>query len=314
MNDARGAVWRRGREFSEILFGLQETNERRFRDAVGGLHGHYERAIYARSVRVIFMIPTSVNYRRTFAFGDRPRATRPAAPTRFSRDSPPARGIAASRFAGPRSRQQHPPAASASASSPSAAPRSRARTSAASSFAMNFSLSPRSRGSDYSALASDGNEALLTRNEQARRTRSRRARASSPERRDRTLLEIRARRANDEPVPDARLTTRPRAQPPPPTPRVTPTPPTPRDPGRRAGRRPPRPRRRRGVRLLILRGCAPEPRGRPRRGAVSLPLSRTPSTLRGCACSDEYPPPPPSPQPRRVPGAPRPCTRARRSA
>ena len=80
MNDARGAVWRRGREFSEILFGLQETNERRFRDAVGGLHGHYERAIYPRSVRVIFMIPTSVNYRRTFAFGDRPRATRPAAP------------------------------------------------------------------------------------------------------------------------------------------------------------------------------------------------------------------------------------------
>ena len=170
MNDARGnAVWRRGRDFSEIFFGLQETNERRFRDAVGGLHGHYERAIYPRSVRVILL-----NYRRTFAFGDRPRATRPAAPTRFSRDSPPARGIAASRFAGPRSRQQHPPAASASASSPSAAPRSRARTSAASSFAMNFSLSPRSRGSDYSALASDGNEALLTRNEQARRTRSRR--------------------------------------------------------------------------------------------------------------------------------------------
>ena len=201
MNDARGAVWRRGREFSEILFGLQETNERRFRDAVGGLHGHYERAIYPRSVRVIFMIPTSVNCRRTFAFGDRPRATRPAAPTRFSRDSPPARGIAASRFAGPRSRQQHPPAASASASSPSGAPRSRARTSAASPFAMNFSLSPRSRGSDYSALASDGNEALLTRNEQARRTRSRRARASSPERRDRTLLEIRARRANDDPRP-----------------------------------------------------------------------------------------------------------------
>lgn len=60
-------------------FGLQETNERRFRDAVGGLHGHYERANYPRSVRVI--LPTSeLNYRRTFAFGDRPRATRPAAP------------------------------------------------------------------------------------------------------------------------------------------------------------------------------------------------------------------------------------------
>lgn len=80
MNDARGnAVWRRGRaDFSEIFFGLQETNERRFRDAVGGLHGHYERAIYPRSARVI--LPTSVNDRRTFAFGDRPRATRPAAP------------------------------------------------------------------------------------------------------------------------------------------------------------------------------------------------------------------------------------------
>ena len=34
--------------------------------------------------------------------------------------------------------------------------------------AMNFSLSPRNRGSDYAALPSDGNESLLTRNEQAR--------------------------------------------------------------------------------------------------------------------------------------------------
>ena len=221
MNDARGnAVWRRGRaDFSEIFFGLQETNERRFRDAVGGLHGHYERAIYPRSARVI--LPTSVNDRRTFAFGDRPRATRPAAP-----------GAILARFApGARNRRvairpaSFAPAASAcfgvsvvAVRRPAFAP----RTSAASSFAMNFSLSPRSRGSDYSALASDGNEALLTRNEQARRTRSRRARASSPERRDRTLLEIRARRANDDPRPGRAADDS--------TPRPTPLPDLPRDP------------------------------------------------------------------------------------